>query len=228
MASVRILIVEDDDLLASALMRAVEGLGYAVDRAPSGELGALALRQEHFDLAVLDVGLPGIDGFEVLRRLRQQEEYVAVLMLTARDAVEDRVHGLDLGADDYLVKPFALSEFEARIRALTRRGGTGTTPKIVHGSLTMDTVGHRIWVSGEPLKLTVREWTILEYILLRPGKVVSKERLMHALCSRGDELSPNAIEVYMSRLRSKVERGGVRIRTIRGFGYLLEEPSHAR
>ena len=224
----RLLIVEDDDLLASALTRSITGLGHAVDRVATGEQGALALRQEHFDVAILDVGLPGIDGFEVLRRIRQQEDYVAVLMLTARDAVEDRVHGLDLGADDYLVKPFALSEFEARIRALIRRRGANAGPQIIHGDLTMDTVGHRAWVSGEPLNLTVREWTILEYMLLRSGKVISKERLMQVLCSWSNDISANAIEVHMSRLRSKVECGGVSIRTVRGFGYLLEEPSSAR
>ena len=224
----RLLVVEDDDLLAGALTRSLEGLGHAVDRVSTGEQGSLTLRQEHFDLIVLDVGLAGIDGFEVLRRVRQQQDYVTVLMLTARDAVEDRVHGLDLGADDYLVKPFALSEFEARVRALTRRGSASATPKIVHDNLTMDTVGRRIWVSGEPLNLTVREWTILEYMLLRPGKVISKERLMQALCGWGDDISANAIEVHMSRLRSKVEPGGVRIRTVRGFGYMLEEPSDAQ
>ncbi len=224
----RLLIVEDDDLLAGALTRAVKGLGHAVDRVANGEQAVFALRQEDFDVAVLDVGLPGIDGFEVLRRIRQQEDHVAVLMLTARDAVEDRVHGLDLGADDYLVKPFALSEFEARIRALIRRRGASAGPQIIHGDLTIDTVGHRAWVSGEPLNLTVREWTILEYMLLRPGKVISKERLMQVLCSWSDDISANAIEVHMSRLRSKVECSGVRIRTVRGFGYLLEEPSGAR
>ena len=220
----RILIVEDDDLLADGLSSALDKPGYAVDRVSTGDKADAALQQEDYDLIVLDIGLPKMDGFEVLRRLRRRERYVAVLILTARDSVDDRVHGLDLGADDYLVKPFALSEFEARVRALLRRGQVKSTPQLIHAGLTMDTVGHRVWVKGEPLNLTAREWTILEYLLSRPGKVVSKDKIVQAVYNWNEEISLNAIEVHISRLRSKIEPGGVIIRTIRGFGYLLEEP----
>jgi two-component system OmpR family response regulator len=193
----------------------------------TGEAAEEAFLRERFDMVVLDIGLPGIDGFEVLRRLRKRPDYVPVLVLTARDAVEDRVHGLDLGADDYLAKPFALPEFEARVRALLRRGQANKNPQLRNGPLVLDTVARRATLNGQPVDLTSREWSVLENLMLRAGQVVSKENLMQALSNWDRELSMNAIEVYMSRLRAKVESGGVRIRTVRGFGYLLEEQNDA-
>ena len=218
----RILIVEDDDLLAAGLVRALDQTGYAVDRVNSGERADLALTAETYDLVVLDIGLPGIDGFTVLKHLRHRGQACPVLILTARDAVNDRVHGLDLGADDYMIKPFALSEFEARLRALIRRGTQNNSPQLTCGKLLLDSLAHRAWLGETPLNLTAREWGILEYLLMRQGQVLSKDKILQAVCSWDETISPNAIEVYMSRLRGKLDPAGVFIRTIRGFGYLLE------
>jgi two-component system OmpR family response regulator len=223
----RILIVEDDELLAAGLARALVAPGYAVDRVSQGEKALLALSVEHYDLVVLDIGLPGIDGFSVLRRARERGQTLPVLILTARDAVSDRVRGLDLGADDYMTKPFALGEFEARVRALLRRGHHAQSAQLSCGALLMDTLAHRAWLNHRALNLTAREWGVLEYLLMRQGQVLSKDKIMQAVCNWDEEISPNAVEVYMSRLRAKLDPAGVHIRTVRGFGYLLEEVTHA-
>ena len=219
----RILIVEDDASLAAGLARILEAEGYAVDVMGSGEHASLATRQESFDLVILDVGLPGMDGFEVLRRLRAEGLAMPVLILTARDALDDRVRGLDLGADDYMVKPFAMPELAARVRALIRRGQSQAGPRVVHGPLVLDTSARRATLNGEPFELAAREWAVLEVLLARAEKIVSKESIIQALASWGEELSQNAIEVYVSRLRGKLEPAGIRIRTVRGFGYMLED-----
>ncbi|MHB0990154.1 MAG: response regulator [Burkholderiales bacterium] len=218
----RVLIVEDDELLAAGLVRILDQTGYAVDRVNSGERADLALSSESYDLVVLDLGLPGIDGFTVLKRLRARGQSCPVMILTARDDVADKVRGLDSGADDYLVKPFELNEFEARIRALVRRGTQMNSSQLVCGDLQLDTMSHRAWIKQSPLNLTAREWGVLEYLLMRQGQVLSKDKILQAVCNWDESISPNAIEVYMSRLRSKLEPAGVHIRTIRGFGYLLE------
>jgi two-component system OmpR family response regulator len=223
MGAMRILIVEDDPSLASGLGRILQAEGYAVDVTSRGEDAVQAARQERFDMVILDVGLPGIDGFEVLRRLRAAEYRAPVLVLTARDTVNDRVHGLDLGADDYMAKPFAMPELAARVRALIRRSQAQIGPKIVHGPLTLDTVARRAYLQDEPLELAAREWAVLEVLLGKVEKIVSKESIIQAVAGWDEELSPNAIEVYISRLRAKLERAGIRIRTVRGFGYMLEE-----
>ena len=220
---VRILIVEDDATLASGIARILEGEGHAVDVVGRGEQAVLGARQERFDMMILDVGLPGIDGFEVLRRLRATGQKIPVLVLTARDALDDRIRGLDLGADDYMAKPFAMPELAARVRALVRRSQAQTGPKIVHGPLVLDTLARRAHLNGEPLDLAAREWAVLEVLLARIEKIVSKESIIQAVASWGEELTPNAIEVYVSRLRAKLEPSGVRIRTVRGFGYMLED-----
>ncbi|HUL42051.1 MAG TPA: response regulator [Burkholderiales bacterium] len=220
----RILVVEDDGVLADGLVRSLQQAGYAVDWAESGTNANAALAQESYYLLILDIGLPGMDGFEILRRLRRRPRYLPVLILTARDSVEDRVRGLDLGADDYLVKPFSLPELKARVRAILRRGQPTTNSQMVYGTLVLDTNARRAWLDGKPLDLTLREWGVLEYLLLNTGKVLNKEQIIEALCNWGEELSPNAVEVYISRLRDKLERAGIKIRTLRGFGYLLEEP----
>jgi DNA-binding response OmpR family regulator len=219
----RILLVEDDATLADGLTRTLNQAEYTVEQVRTGEEADTALQHRLFDFVVLDIGLPGIDGFEVLRRLRRRPTYVPVLVLTARDAIDDRVRGLDLGADDYLVKPFALPEFEARVRALIRRSQAGKNPQLINGPLIMDTIARRVTLNGQPVDLTAREWSVLEHLMMRAGQVVSKEHLLQALSTWDRELSLNAIEVYVSRLRSKIEHGGVNIRTVRGFGYLLEE-----
>ena len=221
----RVLLVEDDKALADGLMRTMRENGYAVDHAPDGELALRAANEEHYDLIVLDVSLPGIDGFEVLRQLRRNQHQGSILMLTARDAEQDRIKGLDLGADDYVTKPFSLPEFEARVRALIRRNRNERSPQLQIGRLSVDTVSRRACVGDEELELTPREWGVLEYLLTRAGQVVSKEQMLQALCSWDDSLTHNAIEVYISRLRAKLQSAGIRIRTVRGFGYVVEEPA---
>src|SRR5579859_3234397 len=223
----RLLIVEDDAPLASGLRRILEAEGHAVDVTSRGEQAVLAAAQERFDLVILDIGLPQMDGFEVLRRLRagspEKNGPMPVLVLTARDAVDDRVRGLDLGADDYMVKPFAMPELTARVRALLRRSQAHGGPRIMHGPLALDTVARRAFLKNEPLELAAREWAVLEVLLGKVEKIVSKESIIQAVAGWGDDLSPNAIEVYVSRLRSKLEPAGIKIRTVRGFGYMLEE-----
>ncbi len=223
----RLLLVEDDAVLADGLARALRGAGYAVDCAADGISADRATQREEFALVVLDIGLPAIDGFEVLRRLRARRSGLPVLLLTARDAVEDRVLGLDAGADDYLLKPFAMGELLARVRALLRRSNARTDNRIVHGRLTMDLTARRARIDDRPLELSAREWAVLEFLLHKADRVVSKEQIIQAIAGWDDDLSPNAVEVYVSRLRTKLEDAGVRIRTIRGFGYMLEQGAGA-
>jgi two-component system OmpR family response regulator len=218
----RILIAEDDAVLADGLSRSLQAGGYAVDVVSSGDAADTALAAQSFDLLILDVGLPKLSGLEVLRRLRARNSTTPVLILTAADSVEQRVKGLDLGADDYMAKPFALSELEARARALTRRAAGSAQTVLRHGPLTLDQVGHVATINDQVLDLSARELGLLEILLQRPGRLVSKEQLVDRLCSWGEEVSNNAIEVYVHRLRKKIEVGGVRIVTVRGLGYYLE------
>jgi two-component system OmpR family response regulator len=220
----RILIAEDDEVLADGLYQSMRQSGYAVDRASDGLDADLILRGEQpFDLVILDLGLPRLDGFSVLRNLRERNRRVPVIILTARDQVGDRVKGLDLGADDYLVKPFSLPELEARVRALLRRGQCGVNPVYSCGTLTFDSVARRAAINGEPLELTMRELSVLEALMSRIGWVVSKDQLLDRLYSYAEEASGNAIEVYIHRLRKKIEPAGVTIRTIRGLGYIIDK-----
>ena len=219
----RVLIVEDDKVLSDGLSRYLQQSGYVVDVANNGSAADVMLATEEFGLVVLDIGLPGMDGFEVLRRIRRRETYLPVLVLTARDALEDRVHGLDLGADDYLVKPFALQELEARLRAIIRRGHSPKGTKLAYGSLVMDTDAKRAWLADNPLRLTAREWLVLEFLVMRAGKIVNKDQIVSAISNWDADVSHNALEVHISRLRSKLEPAGLRIHSIRGFGYYLEQ-----
>ena len=220
----RILIVEDDPIVADGLMRIMRRHNYAVTHESNGRRADQLLSAQEFELVILDMGLPDMDGAEVLRRLRARNQQVPVLILTARDKVEDRVRGLDYGADDYLAKPFDLLELEARIRALLRRGQSASSALLQVGELCLDTAGHRATLCGEPLELSARELSVLEVLMLRVGRVVSKELLSEQMCALGEEMSVNAIEVYVHRLRKKIETGNVNIRTLRGLGYLLEKP----
>jgi DNA-binding response OmpR family regulator len=217
----QILLVEDDAVLADGLCRVLQGQGMQVELAHDGMRADQLLQAGSYVVAVLDIGLPGIDGFEVVRRLRARGSSMPVLLLTARDAVEDRVQGLELGADDYLVKPFATAELVARIRALARRNAPAAAA-LVAGRLTLDVAARRARVGDKALDLSVREWAVLEYLLQHTGRVVSKQQIVDAIQPWGDDLTLNAVEVYVSRLRAKLEDAGVAIRTIRGFGYLFE------
>ena len=219
----RILIVEDDSVLADGLTRTLRHVDYAVDNAANGVDADHVLTAQSYDLVILDLGLPGLDGFEVLRRMRRRGSNVPVLVLTARDALQDRVKGLDLGADDYMIKPFDLPELEARVRALIRRGQSGGASVLTHGALVLDTAGRRATLGGDPLDLSARELGVLEVLMMRSGRVVNKEQLAEQLYGWDEEVGPNAIEVYVHRLRKKLEPAGVNIRTIRGLGYLLEK-----
>jgi len=225
----RILIAEDDEVLADGLCHSMRQSGYAVDCVKDGLAAKLILSGEQpFDLVILDLGLPKLDGFSVLRSLRENNRRVPVIILTARDAEGDRVKGLDLGADDYMIKPFSLPELEARVRALIRRGQCGVNPVYSCGALAFDSVGRRAMINGVPLELTTRETSVLEALMVRSGGVVSKEQLLERLYSYSEEASSNAIEVYIHRLRKKIEPAGVTIRTIRGLGYLIDKlPSQA-
>jgi len=223
----RILIVEDDPVLADGLMRSLRAFDYAVDCATDGGEADHVLAAQNYDLVILDIGLPKLDGYEVLRRLRRRGSKTPVLFLTARDGLDDRIRGLDLGGDDYLTKPFDLPELEARVRAHIRRGQSGGGSLLVHGALTLDTAGRRATLNGEPLDLSAREFGVLEVLMLRSGRVVNKDQLAEQLYGWDEEVGPNAIEVYVHRLRRKLEPAGVAIRTIRGLGYLLEKPAHA-
>lgn len=220
-----VLLVEDDAVLADGLSRVLQGHGMAVDVVGNGTLADQTLQGDavaSLAVVVLDIGLPGIDGFEVVRRLRARGSSVPVLLLTARDAVEDRVRGLELGADDYLVKPFASAELVARIRALARRT-QGKTGALGLARLSLDQQTRRALVDGKSVELSVREWAVLEYLLRQSGRVVSKQQIIDAILPWGDELTTNAVEVYVSRVRLKIAAAGVQIKTIRGFGYMLEQ-----
>ena len=218
----RLLIAEDDQVLADGLLRSLRSVGYAVDQVSDGDAADAALAAHDFDLLILDLGLPRRHGLEVLQRLRARGSVVPVLILTAADSVEQRVRGLDLGADDYMAKPFSLQELEARVRALTRRGLGGASNLIRHGALSFDSTGRAAYLHDQMLDLSAREISLLEVLLQRAGRLVSKDQLVERLCEWGDEVSNNAIEVYIHRLRKKIEQDGVRIATVRGLGYCLE------
>ena len=220
----RILIAEDDQVLADGLLRTLRGSGAVVDHVASGsEADAALMTNTEFDLLILDLGLPKMNGLEVLRRLRARGQTLPVLILTAADGVEERVKGLDYGADDYMAKPFALSELEARVRALTRRGMGAASAIIRHGPLEYDQTGRVASIEGKMIELSARELGLLEVLLQRSGRLVSKEQLVELLCEWGEEVSNNAIEVYIHRLRKKIEKGPIRIATVRGLGYCLEK-----
>jgi DNA-binding response OmpR family regulator len=219
----RVLVIEDDPLLADGISQLMRTSGHNVDFVASAELAASALKEEAFELILLDIGLPGMDGFEFLRRFRIEKNSTPVLVLTARDALNEKVRGLNLGADDYLTKPFASEELLARVAAIERRMHGRITRQRIHGPLMLDEEAHRAWIDGKPLDLPLREWAILIFFLDNVERVVSKDRIARALCNWEQDMSGKAVEVYVSRLRGKLECGGIMIRTVRGIGYMLEE-----
>lgn len=219
----RVLITEDDPNLAEALQFSLRQYGYAVDCISNGALADQALKDNVFDLLILDLGLPKLDGFEVLRRLRKRNPKLPVLILSGREAPSEKVQGLDLGADDYLVKPFSLDELHARVRALLRRSCGAGTPCITHAHLSYDTVERVATVNGKQIELSAQETAVLEALLNRFGKVVSKEQMVEQLYNYDHDVGHNAIEVYIHRLRRKIDGSGITVRTLYGRGYLLED-----
>lgn len=224
-ADMRILIAEDDSILADGLSRSLRYEGYAVDVVNDGSSADSALQLQAFDLLILDLGLPQMSGFTVLQKLRQRRSTLPVLILTAADSVDKRVQGLDLGADDFMSKPFALTELEARVRALTRRSAGTRASVLRHKNLSFDLNGRIAMIDDQPLELSARETSLLEIFLSRSGRMISKHQLVDLLCEWGEEVTTNAIEVYIHRLRKKIEPSGARILTVRGLGYCLEPES---
>ncbi|GMU67754.1 MAG: DNA-binding response regulator [Steroidobacteraceae bacterium] len=219
----RILLVEDDEALARGLAAILRGEGHSVDPAHDGESALAMARDEPYAVIMLDVNLPGMSGFDVLKALRARGCRAPILILTARDSLDDRVRGLDFGADDYLLKPFEPPELSARLRALLRRPAADPSPVIRVGKLEIDRSRCVIRVAGEPVDLRRREWVVLERLVIRVGKVVSKERLSAEVFGFDDIVAPNAIEVYIARLRRKLGPQGPVIRTMRGLGYVMED-----
>lgn len=215
----RLLLVEDDRMIGEAALDLLRAEHYAVDWVRDGELADTALRTEDYDLVLLDLGLPRLDGLEVLRRLRARRSLTPVLITTARDAVSERVAGLDAGADDYVLKPFALDELLARIRALLRRSAGRAEPLFQHGDVSINPATREVLRAGEPVTLSAREWAVLEALLVRPGAVLSRAQLEAKLYSWQSEVSSNAVEVYIHGLRRKL--GPDLVRNIRGVGYCL-------
>jgi DNA-binding response OmpR family regulator len=219
---VRLLVVEDDDIVADAIMRSLAAANYAVHRASSAEAAYAALAHEEFALAIIDVGLPGADGLSLVRRLRSAGAAIPTLILTARCTLSDKVKALDLGADDFLSKPFEPAELAARCRALMRRSSGALNGVIKLNRLSVDLVGKRLSIDDREVELTAREWLLLECLIRRTGQVVSKERVQQAVAAPEQDVSANAVEVHVSRLRAKLGDAAV-IRSLRGLGYRLEE-----
>lgn len=219
----RILLVEDDAALGQAMNTALQRAGYSVDWSHDGHEADIALHDQVYEAVILDLGLPRIDGFEVLKRMRARKIRSPVIILTARDGLEDRVHGLDLGADDYLTKPFKLPELEARLRAQIRRNNAVLGSTIEYGPLVLDIKDRMLTANGEQMLLSPRELSVLEMLLMRVGRVVSKDSIVEALCKWDEGVGNNAIEVYIHRLRKKLEPLGINVLTIRGLGYLLQK-----
>ncbi|SIR25137.1 response regulator transcription factor [Pseudacidovorax sp. RU35E] len=223
-----ILLAEDDALLADGLAAQLKGAGFAVEHAPNGAVAEYLLGRHRFDLAILDLGLPLLDGLSLLRNVRAEQPLLPIVVLTARDSLEDRVSGLQAGADDYVTKPFDFPELEARLHALLRRTrarGSG----LQVGGMLLDRDNRRATVGGEAIELSGREWAMLELLAERAGEVVTKDEIVRAwMGDEGDSAAVgNAVEVYVHKLRRKLEKPGLVIRTVRGLGYLLESPAPA-
>ncbi|MES2846871.1 MAG: response regulator transcription factor [Pseudomonadota bacterium] len=223
----RILLVEDNLPLSEALSSLLAAAGYAVDTVHDGASAEALAAAEHFDLVILDLNLPEMDGLSVLRAMRGRANTAAVMILTARGAPEDRVRGLDLGADDYMTKPFDVGEFEARVRSLLRRQAGLRSSRVAVGEVTLDLGSRLFTVQGQVMDLPARERALLELLFTRAGKVVTKEAIVQSLTTIDESLSDNAIEQYVSRLRRRLAPHGLYLRTARGIGYFIEKTDPA-
>jgi two-component system OmpR family response regulator len=223
---VRLLIVEDDDIVADAISRGLTAASYSVLRVASAEAAQAAVANEEFAMAVIDVGLPGTDGLTLVRRLRSTGKSLPALILTARCTLNDKVKALDLGADDFLSKPFEAAELAARCRALMRRTSGASDGMVKLNRMSVDLAGKRLSVDEAEVELTAREWLVLECLARRVGQIVSKERVQQAVAGPDQDITPNAVEVHISRLRSKLGNAAL-IRSLRGLGYRLEEAKTA-
>jgi two-component system, OmpR family, response regulator TctD len=217
----RILLVEDTIDVGEAIVARFERIGHTVDWEKDGQIADEVLEVQNYDLLILDVNLPALDGFSILKRLRQRKSRIPVLVLTARSQVDDRVDALDLGADDYLVKPFDYRELEARVRVLFRRNTGEPTNQITCGRVAIDRAARSVRIDGLQVELTRRELTLLEILAARPGRIFGKDELVDQLFGFDDEPSANAIEQYVARLRKKLAGSGAEIRTLRGLGYQI-------
>lgn len=218
----QVLIIEDDDVLGPALHDFLVAQGYSTQLMTHGDQLLACLQQQHYDLLVLDLNLPGLSGLELLRQVRQAGYQMSVLILTARDALEDRVAGLDAGADDYVTKPFELAELAARVRALIRRHHTKVSNTLEFGALKLDTLHRELLFKNQCIKVSVRELSLLELLMQRAGKIVTKQQIIQSLSANNVSFSDNAVEVYIYRLRKRLEQTGVIIHTVHGFGYRLD------
>jgi two-component system OmpR family response regulator len=216
------LLAEDDALLADGLIRSLKQADYTVDWTADGEEAESILRVSEFDLVILDLTLPNMDGLEILRVLRQRNVPVPVLIVTARSDVDNRIKGLDLGADDYLTKPFEMGEFDARVRALLRRSRADGLKVLSCGALTLDMAARRAYLNDHPLDLPRREFHVLEVLMSRHGRIISKDQIIDSISDFNDDLNPSTVEIYIHRIRKKLEATDVTIRTVRGVGYILE------
>jgi two-component system OmpR family response regulator len=223
-AFMRVMVVEDDKALGAAMEKSLRRERFAVDWVQSAQSAIQFASMEHFDLIVLDLGLPDGDGFKVIRKLRDEGQTVLILIVSARDGVDDRIKGLDEGADDYVVKPIAMAELHARVRAMLRRRMNVANSTMKLGNLFVDISGRRATIDGRNIDLSGREWAVLEYLIANTGRIVSKDQLIQAISSWDEDLSQNAIEAYVHRIRGKIEGSNLNIRTVRGLGYMLEEP----
>lgn len=219
----RILLVEDDPALSASLKQGLQQMGFDVELSQDGAEADAILALRAFDLVVLDLGLPGLSGMDVLRRLRKRGAATPVLILTARDALQDRVAGLKTGADDYVLKPFEFEELEARLHALLRRTRSERLGQVEVGELRLDKRSRQAYFGTQAVNLSRREVAVLELLMDRQGRVASKDQIAEHLTGLDEEIGPNAVEVYVHRLRKKLEPFGVSVRTLRGLGYLLEK-----
>ena len=220
----RILLIEDDKLLGDGIQAGLAQAGFAVDWVQDGVLGDTALQTESYAAVVLDLGLPRLSGLDLLRRVRARGDAVPVLILTARDAIDDRVKGLDSGADDYVVKPFDLDELAARLRAVTRRGQGAASAVLRVNGIELDPAAHRVRFREKPVELSAREFSLLHELMLNAGRVLSREQLEQRLYAWGEEVESNAIEVHIHHLRRKL--AAQLVRTVRGVGYLMPRGAH--